>query len=167
MITQYPAAGTGTVTSVASADGNATVATPTTTPVITIVSAPKLATARAIGGVNFDGSAAINPGLVINSQSVDYALVLGDANTAILETGATKTITIPANSGGGSVAFAVGTAITFICTNATGCSIAITTDVMTLANSTTTGTRTLAQNGIATAIKMTSTTWLISGVGLT
>lgn len=39
---------TGTVTSVTSADGNATVATTTTTPVITIVSAPKLTTARTI-----------------------------------------------------------------------------------------------------------------------
>lgn len=60
-----PSAGTGTVTSVTSADGNATVATQTTTPVITIVSAPKLLTARTIsltGDVtytsgSFDGSA--------------------------------------------------------------------------------------------------------------
>ena len=48
--------GTGTVTSVTSADGNATVATTTTTPVITIVSAPKLQTPRSIGGVSFDGT---------------------------------------------------------------------------------------------------------------
>lgn len=50
---------TGTVTSVTSADGNATVATTTTTPVITIVSAPKLQTARTIGGVSFNGTANI------------------------------------------------------------------------------------------------------------
>lgn len=57
---------TGTVTSVTSANGDATVATTTTTPVITIVSAPKLTTARTVGtatgdvtsaGSSFDGSA--------------------------------------------------------------------------------------------------------------
>jgi hypothetical protein len=53
--------GTGTVTSVTSATGDATVATTTTTPVITIVSAPKLTTARNIQGVPFDGTANINP----------------------------------------------------------------------------------------------------------
>lgn len=49
----------GTVSSVTSADANATVATTTTTPVITIVSAPKLQTARTINGVSFDGTANI------------------------------------------------------------------------------------------------------------
>ncbi len=52
-------AGLGTVTLVSSANGAATVATGTTTPVITIVSAPILTTARTIGGVSFDGSANI------------------------------------------------------------------------------------------------------------
>jgi hypothetical protein len=50
--------------------------------------------------------------------------------------------------------------------NLTGLSIAITTDTMTLANSTTTGTRTLAQNGIATLTKVGTTNWLIAGTGL-
>lgn len=49
----------GTVTEVSSANGAATVATGTTTPVITIVSAPILTTARTINGVSFDGSANI------------------------------------------------------------------------------------------------------------
>lgn len=99
-----------------------------------------------------------------NSQSGSYTLQLSDSGKHIYETGASKTITIPANS---SVAFPIGSAITFIATDAGGCSIAITTDTMTLANSTTTGTRTLAQNGIATAIKIASTSWIISGTGLT
>lgn len=50
----------GTVTSVTSADANATMATTTTTPVITIVSAPKFTTARTIAGTSFDGSANIS-----------------------------------------------------------------------------------------------------------
>ena len=64
--TQLNAKGAGTVTSVTSANGDATVATTTTTPVITIVSSPKLTTARTIGtatgdvtsaGSSFDGTA--------------------------------------------------------------------------------------------------------------
>jgi hypothetical protein len=55
-----PGVGTGTVSSVSSADANATVATGTTTPVITIVSAPKLQTARTIAGKSFDGTANIS-----------------------------------------------------------------------------------------------------------
>lgn len=51
------ASGTGTVTSVTSANANATVANTTTTPVITIVSAPKWATARNLAGNSTDGSA--------------------------------------------------------------------------------------------------------------
>ena len=73
------------------------------------------------------------------------------------------TYTIPAN---GSVAFPIGTVLTFV--NATtSCTIPITTDTMTLAGTTTTGTRTLAANGIATALKIGTTSWLINGTGLT
>ena len=46
----------GSVTSVTSADGNATVTNTTTTPVVTIVSAPKLQTGRTINGTSFDGT---------------------------------------------------------------------------------------------------------------
>ncbi len=99
----------------------------------------------------------------INSQSVDYTAVLADSAKTILQTGASKTVTIPAN---GSVAYPVGTCLSGIFTNATGGSVAITTDTMTLAGTTNTGTRTVAQNGRWTAQKMTSTTWLISGVGV-
>jgi hypothetical protein len=38
---------------------------------------------------------------------------------------------------------------------------------MYLAGAGTTGSRTLAAYGMATAVKMTSTTWIISGNGLT
>lgn len=103
-----------------------------------------------------------------NSQSAAYTLVLADAGQHILHPSADTTariFTIPANS---SVAFAIGTAVTFINQNAGGViTIAITTDTMRLAGAGTTGSRTLAANGIATAVKLTSTEWLISGVGLT
>lgn len=103
-----------------------------------------------------------------NSQSAAYTLVLADSGKQIFHPSAdttARTWTIPANS---SVAFPIGTAVTFINQNGAGViTIAITSDTMYLAGAGTTGSRTLAANGIATAIKMTSTEWIISGSGLT
>lgn len=101
-----------------------------------------------------------------NTQNTDYTLVAADANGHMNHTSATPhTHTIPAN---GSVAYAVGTAITFRNGNGAGVlSIAITTDTMRLAGTGATGTRSLAANGIATALKVASTEWIISGTGLT
>ena len=103
-----------------------------------------------------------------NSQSAAYTLVAGDSGKHILHPSAdttARTFTIPANS---SVPFAIGTAITFVNQNGAGVvTIAITSDTMRLAGAGTTGSRTLAANGVATAIKITATEWIISGVGLT
>lgn len=97
-------------------------------------------------------------------QSTNYQLVLADRGKSILMNGSSLTLTIPAN---GTVPFPLGTVIIIINVNATPLSIAITSDTLTLANSTTTGTRTLAQNGLATCVKIGTTSWLISGAGLT
>jgi hypothetical protein len=103
-----------------------------------------------------------------NSQSAAYTFVLTDAGKHILHPSAdttARTFTIPANS---SVAFPIGTAITIINQNGAGTlTIAITTDTMRLAGLGTTGSRTLTANGIATAVKVTSTEWIISGTNLT
>ena len=103
-----------------------------------------------------------------NSQSAAYTLVIGDAGKHILHPSADTTarvFTIPANS---SVAFPIGTAVTFVNQSSAGTvTISITTDTMRLAGAGTTGSRTLAANGIATALKITSTEWIISGTGLT
>ena len=102
----------------------------------------------------------------LNSQSAAYPLVLTDAGKFILHPTAdnnARTFTIPAN---GSVAYTVGTMITFV-NQINTVTIAITTDTMTLAGAGTTGSRTLAANGIATAMKIASTDWIISGTGLT
>jgi len=98
-----------------------------------------------------------------NSKSVNYALVLADRGKQIYMNGTGLTLTVPANA---SVAFPIGTTIMIVNGNLTGLSISITTDTMTLANSTTTGTRTLAQNGMATLTKVGTTNWLIAGTGL-
>lgn len=92
-----------------------------------------------------------------------YTAVLADAGQHIAFNAAALTATIPANA---SVAYPVGTTLTFINTNAAVLNIAITSDTMTMANTVLTGARTLGQNGLATAVKITSTSWLISGVGL-
>jgi hypothetical protein len=103
----------------------------------------------------------------VNSQSAAYTLVLADSGKVILHPAGdanARTFTIPANS---SVAYAVGTAITFINMTSQVVTIAITTDTMYLSAAGTTGSRSLAQYGSATAIKITSTNWVISGSGLT
>jgi len=106
-------------------------------------------------------------GVPQNSQSANYTLVLADAGKHIFHPvgdNNARTFTIPANS---SVAFPVGTAITFINMAVANVTIAITTDTLTLSPAGTSGSRTLATNGSATCIKITSTQWLISGSGLT
>ena len=103
----------------------------------------------------------------VNSQSTAYTLVLADSGKVILHPSTdanARTFTIPANS---SVAYAVGTAITFVNMTSQVVTIAITTDTMYLSSAGTTGSRSLAQYGSATAIKITSTDWIISGSGLT
>ena len=102
------------------------------------------------------------------SQSAAYTCVLSDSGKHILHPGAdttARTFTIPANA---SVAYPVGTAITFINQHGAGVvTISITSDTMRLAGAGTTGNRTLAANGVATAIKIATTEWIISGTGLT
>jgi hypothetical protein len=104
-----------------------------------------------------------------NVQTGNYTLVLADSGKHIYRaSGTTATWTIPAAS---SVAYPIGTALTFINLSSTSVSIAITTDTMYLSSAGTTGTRTLAQYGSATAVKVSglssSGVWVISGSGLT
>jgi len=106
-------------------------------------------------------------GIPQNSQSAAYTLVAADAGKHIYHPSTdanARTFTIPANS---SVAFPVGTSVTFVNETSQVVSIAITTDTLVLAGSGSTGTRSLAQYGVATAVKVTSTRWIISGTGLT
>lgn len=107
------------------------------------------------------------PRLPQTVQSNDYTLVATDAGHHILHPTADskqRTFTIPANA---SVAFPIGTEITFINQYAAGVlTIAITTDIMRLAITGATGNRGLSPNGIAKALKITATEWIISGTGL-
>lgn len=100
-----------------------------------------------------------------NSQSAAYTTVLADAQKHILHPTAdnnARTFTIAANA---SVAYPIGTCITFV-NQINTVTIAITSDTLVLAGTGGTGSRTLAASGVATALKIASTTWIISGTGL-
>jgi hypothetical protein len=102
------------------------------------------------------------------SFSAATAPALTDIGSILLHPSAdttARTVTIPANA---SVAFPVFSCITIVNQDSAGVlTIAITSDTLRLAGAGTTGSRTLAANGVATLIKLTSTEWIISGVGLT
>jgi len=153
--TSYTTSGSGTVVALATSPSF-------TTPVLGTPSSGTLSACTVDGtnGVGFRN-------IPINSQSTDYTLVLADAGKSIFHPSTDandRTYTIPAN---GSVAYPVGTAVSFLNMSANNLTIAITSDTMYLTAAGTTGSRTLAQYGSATVIKMTSTTWMITGSALT
>jgi hypothetical protein len=102
--------------------------------------------------------------LNVNTLSTAYTAVLADGGGVLYHSGgdgSARTFTIPANS---AVAYAVGTTLTFV--NLGGVlTIAINSDGLYWAAGTT-GTRTLTAYGIATALKIDATDWIISGAGL-
>mgnify|MGYP001610482752 CR=1 FL=1 len=105
-------------------------------------------------------------GIPQNSQSAAYTTVLADAGKHILHPTAdnnARTFTIAANS---SVAYPIGTVITIL-NEINTITVAIASDTLKFVGDGTTGSRTLAANGMATAIKTGATTWWISGVGIT
>lgn len=102
------------------------------------------------------------------SVSAAYTTVLSDGGKHILHPSADTTARVFTIDSNANVAYPIGTAITFVNQNAAGVvTIAITADTMRLAGAGTLGSRTLAANGVATALKITSTEWIISGSGLT
>jgi hypothetical protein len=154
--------GTGTTTST----GTGSVVLSTSPTLVTpVLGTPSSGT---LSGCTVDGTNSVGYlNIPQNSQSAAYTLVLADAGKHIFHPSSdanARTFTIPANS---SVAYPIGTAITFINMTAAVVTIAITTDTMYLSSAGTTGSRSLARYGSATAIKITSTEWLISGSGLT
>ena len=73
---------------------------------------------------------------------------------------AVRTFTIDSNA---NVPYPIGTQLYFANRSAVNLSIAINADTMFLAGTTLTGTRSLAQNGIALAVKVETTVWIIGG----
>jgi len=106
------------------------------------------------------------PGVPQISKSAAYTTVLADANGHVYHPSSDnnpRTFTIDSNA---NVPYQIGTTITFV-NEINTVTIAITSDTLTLAGSGSTGSRTLAANGIATALKVAPTKWVINGAGIT
>jgi len=91
-----------------------------------------------------------------------YTLTLADRGGTVDFNGTSLTCAIPANS---SVAFPIGTVIVVSNFNSTNLTITC-GDTLTISGTTTTGTRTLGQNGEARLRKTGPTAWFISGSAL-
>jgi hypothetical protein len=123
-------------------------------------------TFQVAGSVLTDNSSADEvgfKGIPSEPKTEDYTCVLSDAARCIRMDGTSLTATIPSNA---SVPYPVGTVLTFLNINSSPLSIAINSDTLALAGTSTTGTRTLAFRGMATAYKYTNLVWVISGPGL-
>lgn len=117
------------------------------------------ASTQATNASNSATAAAASNLLLTNSQSVDYTLVLGDANKIIRLTGAVdKTFTVPPNS---SVAYPTGTQIVFqqdgsgVLTLAAGVGVTIKSENSWL--------KLAAQYAMASITKVDTNEWLLSG----
>ena len=100
-------------------------------------------------------------GLPQNAQTGAYTLALSDIGKQVSNT--TGGWVIPANA---SVAFPIGAAVVLFNNSGSSQTVSITSDTLRQAGTTNTGTRTLAQYGLATCTKVSATTWVITGAGL-
>lgn len=158
---------TVTLSKVASSGSGSVAMTTSATFVTPVLGTP---TSGNLSNCTVDGTNLVGfRGIPQNSQSTAYTTVLADAGKHILHPTAdnnARTFTIDSNA---NVAYVIGTALTFI-NQINTVTIAITSDTLTLfagAGTGTTGSRTLAAGGTATAVKVASTSWIITGVGLT
>lgn len=103
-----------------------------------------------------------------NRQSANYTLVLSDSEKCIVHPSSDANARLFTIDSHANVGWPDGTCVSFQNWTTQVLSIAVTTDTLVLAGTGTTGTRSLAQYGIATAHwDLTESKWLISGVGLT
>lgn len=100
-----------------------------------------------------------------NPQSTNYTTVLSDSGKHIYHPSSDnnpRTYTIDKNA---DIPYPIGTAITFV-NRINTLTIAIDTDTLIWSEDGSVGSRTLAPAGMATALKVENTEWLISGTGL-
>lgn len=103
-------------------------------------------------------------GIPQNAQAGNYNIVLTDANKHLFFSGVgAKAVALPGNA---TVPFPIGTAITLV--NPTGAGVITLTSVDTLEffPSGGSGTRTMAASSQATLLKINTTAWSITGVGV-
>lgn len=127
-----------------------------------------LSTSPALVTPTADGFAVGYKEVPQNSKSTAYTTVAADNGKHVFHPSADttpRTWTIDSNA---NVPYPVGTCLTFINGHGAGTvTIAITSDTLRLAGTGSTGSRTLSADGIATALKIATTEWLINGTGLT
>jgi hypothetical protein len=102
-----------------------------------------------------------------NSQSAAYTTVAADAGKCIFHPSTdanARTFTIDSNA---NVPYALGTVIQFINMTSQAVTIAITSDTLTWAQGGGSGSRTLAQWGVANVVKVGTTQWLLTGTNVT
>jgi hypothetical protein len=99
-------------------------------------------------------------GMPVNSQNAPYSTVLTDNGKCVYMNSA-GAFTI-----NGALAYPVGAMITFYNPSA-ACTIVSGTDTIRLSPSGVTSVKNLAQYGVATAVKVASGNWIISGSGIT
>ncbi|WP_128934020.1 hypothetical protein [Bradyrhizobium zhanjiangense] len=148
-----------------SASGAATSATNAATSATAAATSASNASSSATNAATSASQAQSYSGIPQSIKSAAYTTVLADAQTQILHPASdnnARTFTIDSNA---NVAYPIGSAITFI-NEINTVTIAINSDTMVQAGTGSTGSRTLAANGMATAIKITSTKWMIYGSGL-
>lgn len=118
------------------------------------------------GPVNTSAAEVGYRGVPVVTENGNHTLELSDAGKMIRKAsgGSGETITIPANS---SVAFPIGTMIAISNDGGGILTIAITTDTLIAAEDGSTGSVTLADDGMAVLTKVASTTWKVVGTGLT
>jgi len=118
---------------------------------------------------NFTVDGTTTPGYLSipqNAQTGSYTLVLADAGKHIYHASGAgvATYTIPANA---SVAYPIGTAVSIVNMSTNAVTISITSDTLTWAQGGGTGSRTLAQYGVANCLKITATQWILTGINVT
>lgn len=101
-----------------------------------------------------------------NTQVANYVTVASDAGKTLIHPASDatpRTFTIASNA---SVPYPVGTTIVFVNDSTGVISITVNSDTLKFVGSGALGTRSLAQYGLATAIKVDATTWYIVGTNL-
>ena len=103
-------------------------------------------------------------GVPLNTQTTSsYTIDYSDIGKVIyMSSGGSAVVTIPANSG---TPLPIGTAINIVASNSTTVSVQ-SGDTVYLGGSGSTGNRTISTYGMASILKMTSSTWFISGAGV-
>jgi hypothetical protein len=103
-----------------------------------------------------------------NIQNSAWTTILSDAEKFILHQASDATPRIWTIDSNANVPYVVGTVLSFVNEpGAGGITLSITADTLYFAGLGTTGSRTLAANGFASALKFDTTKWIINGAGLT